>query len=492
VAAPLYLGLDVGTQGTKGLLYDAEARRTVARASHAYDLLPGLPEGAAEQHPDTWRDAVRRVVARLLTDSGARPDSIRALAISGQQHGFVPLDADHRVLRPAKLWCDTSTDREARELSERLGRHVPTGFTASKVLWLKYSEPDSFARLAHALLPHDWIDLWLTGRVFTEAGDASGTGYFDPVRRAYDEEAVAAIDDDLHRALPPLVEPGEVAGELTPEAAHELGLAPGTRVAVGGGDNMMSAIGAGATSPGRVVVSLGTSGTAFTFSPTPVVDPEGLIAPFCDSTGGWLPLLCTMNVTGVTEEVRAAFGLGSDADLDAVTAAAEQVAPGSEGLLLLPYLQGERVPDLPRASGTLLGIRSGNLRPATLFRAAIEGTTLNLAWGVERLKGLGVTVDRVRLVGGGSRSRLWARVLSGALGVPVEPHLEPESAALGAALQALWTDRRAEGEGAAANEVAEAFGPAAEDAVEATADETRAYRDLLVRFRAAVERQHGA
>lgn len=293
-----FLGLDVGTQGTKALLVDLDAGRVVARASRSYGLIEGLAPGAAEQHPDTWWEALRDAVREL----GAR--RVAGIGVSGQQHGFVPLDAGGQVIRPAKLWCDTETAPEARELSGSYGRPVPTGFTASKILWLKRHEPERFARLAAVLLPHDYVNYRLTGRLFTEAGDASGTGFFDPRKRCFVPAEAAAIDPGLPAKLPPLIQPGEPGGELTPEAAAELGLEPGVPVAAGGGDNMMSAIGSGAVRPGVCVLSLGTSGTVFAYSDEPVVDPEGLIAPFCDSTGGWLPLLCVMNATGVTAEVR--------------------------------------------------------------------------------------------------------------------------------------------------------------------------------------------
>jgi xylulokinase len=436
VGRELTLGLDVGTQGTKALLVDVESRTVVARASSAYGLIEGLPAGVAEQHPDTWWEAVRACLAELAraADLGA----VRALGVSGQQHGFVALDAEHRVLRPAKLWCDTSTAAEARELTRTLGRHVPSGFTASKVLWLKRHEPARFARLAHVLLPHDWINWRLTGELAMEAGDASGTGLFDPVTRRFDARACYAIDARLEGLLPRLVAPDALLGRLTPAAARELGLPAGALVAPGGGDNMCAAIGAGATRPGIAVLSLGTSATVFAYARTPLIDPEGLIAPFCDSTGGYLPLLCVMNATGVLHEVARAFGQ----DLSALTTAAERVAPGCDGLLFVPYLVGERVPDLPEATGSLLGLRPGLLEPGRLFRAALEGVSLNLAWGVERLRRLGLTFETVRVVGGGAKNALWCQVLADVLGVVVQRLAEDESAAFGAALQAAALARR--------------------------------------------------
>ncbi len=436
----LFLGLDVGTQGTKALLVDAAAGTVLARASAPHAFVPGLGPGHLEQQPEDWLTAAALCLRTVL--DGVDPARLHGLAVSGQQHGAVVLDGSGRVVRPAKLWCDTATAAEARELAQTLGRAVPTGFTASKLLWLCRHEPAAFARVRHVLLPHDYVNFALTGQYSMEYGDASGTGWFDPVSRQWDPQAVAAIAPNLAALLPPFVLPGGLAGTVTAAAAARFGLPEGLPVATGGGDNMMSALGSGATVPGVVVVSLGTSGTIFTRSDTPVVDPAGLIAPFCSSDGAWLPLLCVMNLTGVTEEVQRLTGLGHTA----LTDAARAVPVGCEGLLWLPFLVGERVPDLPTATGTLLGLRPGLLRPGHLYRAALEGTSCNLAAGLERLRALGVQPGEVRLAGGAAANALWRQVLADLFAVPVAPLVEAESAALGAAIQAAWAVRRARGE----------------------------------------------
>jgi xylulokinase len=447
------LGLDVGTQSTKGLLLDLASGTVVARADASYGLIDGLPAGAAEQHPDTWRQAIRAVMGDLAREADIDLRAIVAVGISGQQHGCVVLDADNEPVRAAKLWCDTSTADEAAEFSTAIGRQVPTGFTASKLLWIARNEPQNWARTARVLLPHDYVNLLLTGEASMEAGDASGSGLFDVVERRFDGAAIEALDrlagsasdPGLASRLPELMDPKTPQapmGRVNAAAAAEFGLPEGALVSAGGGDNMMSAIGSGATSRGVITVSLGTSGTAFGYSDSPVVDPEGLIAPFCGSAGGWMPLLCVMNLTGVTEEVKAGFEL----DHEQLTAAARTVAPGCDELLWLPYLNGERVPDLPRASGSLVGMRPGHLRPGTLYRAALEGTSMNLAWGIERLKELGVEADELRLVGGAARNPLWREILSSCLGAPVTTLAEHDSAALGAALQASWSWRHDQGD----------------------------------------------
>jgi xylulokinase len=482
----LVLGFDVGTQGTKGLAVDVEAGRVVARAARSYDLIGGLPPGAAEQHPQTWVDAVSEVAAELTADLD--PHAVMAVGVSGQQHGCVLLDGTGKVLRPAKLWCDTSTAAEARELSEAFGRAVPTGFTASKILWSKRHEPDLFEQVRWVLLPHDYLNYRLTGELSMEAGDASGTGLFDPVERTFRPADARLIDERLPERLPGLLAAGAPAGVLSSQGGALLGLPEGVLVSAGGGDNMMSAVGSGATRPGVVAVSLGTSGTVFTHTDSPVVDPAGLIAPFCASVGGWLPLLCVMNLTGVTEEVARGFG----ADHAALTDAARDVPVGCDGLLWLPYLAGERVPDLPQATGTLEGMRPGHLRPGVLFRAAMEGTSLNLAWGVDRMRSLGIEVEAANLVGGAARNELWRSILADVLGCPVTALEEPESGALGAALQALWTWRLEGGEDVTAHEVAAPFIAPAAEPTAPDPGRREAYAELGARFRERAGVLYGA
>lgn len=480
----LYVGLDVGTQSTKGVLLDVSrtgAEAIVARAASAYDLIPGLPEGAAEQHPDTWRAAVKTVLDQLL--NGVDRERVRGIGVSGQQHGLVVLDEADRVIRPAKLWCDTTTIREADEITQQGKRVIPTGYTLPKLLWMKRNEPANFARVRHVLLPHDYINFLLTGEKFMEAGDASGSGAFDPEKRCFDNELLSWIDPKAPSWFPKLVAADQPAGKISAQAAQEFGLPVGAVVSPGGGDNMMSAIGSGATQAGATVVSLGTSGTVFAYSAQPVVDPKGQIAAFCDSTGAWMPLLCTMNVTGVTEQVKDAFGL----DLAELTRLAEAVPAGAGGLCFLPYLVGERVPNLPKATGALLGVRPGLLSPGHLFRAAIEGTTLGLASGVERMKRLGLVVDAVRVVGGGSKNPLWRQILSDVLGVPVSVLVEPESAALGGALQAYWVARKAQGENVTQSAVAEPFVTLAPGVTTPNMANHAHYQGQLAEFRSNTE-----
>jgi xylulokinase len=436
------LGIDCGTQSLKTLALDSETGDVLAAASRAYDLVPGLPPGHLEQNPEIWWSALEETVAAVLRELGPRKAGVAAIAVSGQQHGFVPLDEADRVIRPAKLWCDTSTAAQCDELRSALGgreavialagNDILPGFTAPKILWLKQHEPANYARLAKVALPHDFLNLRLTGALRMEFGDASGTALLDVRRREWCEPVCRAIDPALMDKLPPVGSSREPCGLLRPELASAWGLGSVT-VGAGGGDNMMAAIGTGNVRPGSVTASLGTSGTIFACTDRPVVDPGGEIAAFCDSNDRWLPLLCTMNVTVATEAFRRLFGW----DHDAMEREIAAVPAGADGLVFLPYLQGERTPDLPRGCGVLHGMTTANATPAHLARAAMEGVTLGMAYGLRRMESLGVRPSEIRLTGGGSKSAVWRRICADVFGVPVVTMRSAEGAALGAAIQGL-------------------------------------------------------
>jgi xylulokinase len=445
----LAIGIDSGTQSTKAVVLDLEERQIIARARASHRMIGGLPPGHAEQNPREWTSALDAVILEVC----ARVDRsrVRAIGISGQQHGFVPLDEAGDVIRPAKLWCDTSTADECAYLTRKLGGAAAVirkaglpflpGYTAPKILWLKRHEPKNFDRLRHVLLPHDYLNFQLTGNYSMEFGDASGTALMDIRRRNWSRAVVSTIDSGLADWLPPLTPSHEAAGTLLRARAQAYGLPAGVVVSAGGGDNMMGAIGTGNVRPGIVTASLGTSGTIYACASRPVVDPRGEIAAFCSSTGGWLPLLCTMNVTTVTERVRALFGM-DHASLDAAAAAAPV---GSGGMVLLPYLSGERTPNVPFGSGVLLGLTEGTFVPAYWARAAMEGVTLGMNYGLRRMAALGIRPREIRVTGGGARSAAWRQIMADVFGVPVVAMVEDEGAALGAALQAAWCAARRNG-----------------------------------------------
>lgn len=459
----LIAGVDSGTQSTKTLVIDARNGKVLGSASQGYDLLPGLAPGAKEQHPHTWRDATLKTIRQALKQAGAKAGELKAIGVSGQQHGFVPLDASGEVIRPAKLWCDTSTAAECDEIMQtvggfkatvrELGNAVLPGFTASKILWLKKNEPKNFQRLATVLLPHDYLNFWLTGRKMMEYGDASGTALLDVRKRKWSRAVLNAIDDELESKLPPLISSDQPAGLLQAATAKALGLGADVLVSAGGGDNMMGAIGTGNTRPGVITASFGTSGTIYACAARPVIDPKGEIAAFCDSTNQWLPLLCTMNVTVATEMVRNDFGM----DHEAFAAAANKAPAGSDGLLLLPYLEGERTPNVPDGTGVFLGVNTGTFTAQHFARATMEGVTLGMNYGLRRLRALGVEPSQIRATGGGAKSKLWRQIMADVFNAEVVTLRVSEGAAYGAALQAFWCWRREQGEKIAIQEITDEF-----------------------------------
>jgi xylulokinase len=413
-------GVDTSTQATKVVVCDARSGAVLAegRAPH--------PEGT-EVEPRRWWEALQEAGAGLL-------DDVDAIAVGGQQHGMVTLDERGEVVRPALLWNDTRSARAARDLTDELGGPrawaeavglVPVAsFTVTKLRWLAEHEPDRAERVHDVVLPHDWLTSRLSGdgTLVTDRGDASGTGYWSPTEGRYREDLLTLAFGRVP-GVPRVLGPAEPAGRT---AAGAL-LGPGT------GDNMAAALGLGAV-PGDVIVSLGTSGTAFAVSDEPTADERGLVAGFADATGRYLPLVATLNAARVL--TAAATLLGTDLDgLDDLALAA---APGAGGLVLLPYLDGERTPNLPDAAGSLLGLRRANMNPANVARASVEGMLSSLADGVEAVRDAGVRIHRVILIGGAARSRAVRAIAPTVLGLPIVLPPPAEYVALGAARQAAW------------------------------------------------------
>jgi xylulokinase len=417
----LVLGVDSGTQSTKALVVDADTGRVVrsGRAPH--------PDGT-EVHPQAWLDAFHAATDGLL-------DGVSALAVAGQQHGMVTLDEAGRVVRPALLWNDTRSAPQATALvaargpgwwADRTGSVPVASFTVTKLGWLAEHEPAAADRVASVLLPHDWLSWRLAApgsRPFTDRSDASGTGYFSPASGSWLPDVLADAFGGRRPSLPAVLDPSS-RGALTPSG---LPLAPGA------GDNAAAALGLGA-GHGDVVVSLGTSGTVFAPSPAPTADPAGLVAGFCDAAGGFLPLVCTLNAARVLTSVASLLGV----DLDGLSRLALAAPPGAGGLVLLPYLDGERTPNLPDATGSLGGLTRTNLSAENLARAAVEGMLCGLAEGVDALRAQGVSVRRMLLIGGAASSPAVRAVAPSVLGAPVEVPAAGEYVALGAARQAAW------------------------------------------------------
>lgn len=486
----MYLGIDCGTQGTKALLVDEHG--AAQGRGYARHTLVERASGAREQDPAWWVDALKSSVTGALAAAGPQAAaSVQALGVSGQQHGLVILDEHQQVIRPAKLWNDTETAPQNAALIDRLGGReeffrrfgiVPlTGYTVSKLLWLAETEPENFARIRHILLPHEYLNFWLTGEIRAEFGDASGTAFFDVRSREWARDILDAIDGGsglLYAALPPLLEADGLVGRLRPAVAVELGLPAACVVASGGGDNMMGAIGTGNVREGVVTLSLGTSSTVYSYSESPAHDPSGNVAPFCSSSGGWLPLVCTMNATNVVTGTAELLGK-TVADIDP---ALEDTAPGAEGLVFLPFLNGERTPDLPSARGSLHGISANNFTPSHLIRAAVEGVSFGILNGLDLVLE-GKPAETIRVIGGGARSRAWRQLLADATGAMIHVPAEEESGCLGAAIQAMIAFAAANGTARSFAEVADATVKVDESATCRPRPERReAYRAAHRRF----------
>ncbi len=308
------------------------------------------------------------------------------------------------------------------------------GFTAPKILWLKNNKPDAFAALHYIMLPHDYLNWKLTGEYVMEYGDASGTALFDSAKRCWSKTICDIIDPKLLGLLPKLIEPSAPAGKVSAEAASAYGIPAGIPVSAGGGDNMMGAVGTGTVADGFLTMSMGTSGTLYGYSDKPINDPENGLSGFCSSTGGWLPLLCTMNCTVATEFVRGLFELDvKDLDKEAAKAPC-----GSEGVIVLPFFNGERTPNLPNGRASITGLTSANTNRANIARASLESAVFAMRGGLDAFRKLGFKPREIRLIGGGSKSPLWRQIAADIMNLPIRIPALDEAAALGGAVQALW------------------------------------------------------
>ena len=432
---PLVAGVDSSTQSCKVEIRDLDSGDVVAvgRASH-----PSTSPPRSEQDPTSWWRALTDAFAQV----GPVTRDIAAIGVGGQQHGLVVLDHDDRPLRPAKLWNDTESATQADALVEAVGADawarrvgsVPVAsFTITKLAWLVEHEPEVVARIAKVMLPHDYLNLRLTGVHATDRGDASGSGWFDPVADECATELLALVGgrDDWEDLVPAVVGPTDVLGTLTADAAGQLGVPDGIPVAPGSGDNMAAALGLGLT-PGDASLSLGTSGVVYATSPRPTADASGAVAGFADATGGFLPLVCTLNATKVTDTVARWLGM----DHAEFAAAALSSPSGANGARLTPYFDGERTPSLPDATGTFEGLRN-DTTSADLARAAHEGVLRGLLHGLAALAAAGAAASgRLHLIGGGARSPAFRHILADLHGAPIRVPDADETVATGAAVQA--------------------------------------------------------
>ncbi|MFV0429952.1 MAG: xylulokinase [Arachnia sp.] len=431
-------GVDSSTQSCKVELRSIDDFTLLARGSAAH---PPVSPPASEQDPRAWWEALRAAFAQAL--AGITGPEVAAVTISGQCHGLVPLDAAGEVIRPAKLWNDTTSDAALQRLIERVGQQafitrtgsLPTAaFTIGKVAWLAENEPDNAARMATMLLPHDYISYRLTGEFVTDRSEASGTGYFDADRNEYAFELLRAISPDhpWESMVPRVAAPDEIVGRVTHAAAEALGISAGIPVGAGGGDQHTSAVGLG-LADGQLCVALGTSGVVFSPSAQPVRDPSGLINGVAGVPGGFLPLACTLKSTRVTDTFARLLNV-DHAELAELALSADDAGP-----VLVAFLDGERTPNRPAARG-LLGDLTAETSRAQLARAAFEGVIYGLVYSAGLLDDAGVpTSGPVLAVGGGSRSPAYTQFLADALGRPVEVAADDanEAVARGAALESL-------------------------------------------------------
>lgn len=445
------LGIDIGTSGTKTILID-ETGHVLARAVEEYPLYTPRPQWS-EQDPQDWWNATIVTVRQVLQRSGVTPSEIKGIGLSGQMHGSVFLDGDRNVLRRALLWNDQRTQAECDWITQTVGRErvvelisnpILTGFTAGKIIWVRNHEPEIYAKIRKVLLPKDYIRLMLTGEYATEVSDASGTALFNVRKRAWADELLDAIGVPLDW-MPVCYESPEISGRITPEVAALTGLAAGTPVVGGGGDQAAGAVGNGIVETGIVSSVIGTSGVVFAFSDEPIVDPQLRLHTFCHAVPGkWHLMGVMLSAGGSLQWYRDAYcqpekvvasALGHD-PYDIICAEVAKAPAGSEGLIFLPYLSGERTPHPdPNARGVLFGLTRRTDR-SHVARAVLEGVAYGLADSFQIMEDMNLPIKQVRASGGGARSKFWRGIQTDITGYPHVTINVDEGPALGVALLA--------------------------------------------------------
>lgn len=445
------IGIDLGTSGTKTVLFGQDG--TVAASATVEYPLYQPQNGWAEQDPADWWNAAAATIRRVMEESGVAPEAVKGVGLSGQMHGLVMLDEAGKPLRKSIIWCDGRTSRECAEITELVGRQrlieitanpALTGFTAGKILWVRRNEPELYEKCRHILLPKDYIRYKLTGIFATEVSDASGMNLLDVPNRCWSDEILdkLGIDKSL---LAKMYESCEVTGQVTAEAAALTGLAAGTPVVGGAGDNAAAAVGTGVVEAGKAFTTIGTSGVVFAHSDNVTIDPEGRVHTFCAAVpGAWTVMSCTL-AAGLslkwlrdnffTEEMQTAAGMGVD-PYYLMDKQAERIPIGANRLLFLPYLMGERSPLLDENSrGVFFGLSAIHTK-YDLLRAVMEGVTYSQRQCLDVLRGMGVVSTEMLACGGGGSSPLWRQMLADVYGCPVKTVVSKEGPALGAAILA--------------------------------------------------------
>ncbi len=438
-----WLGLDIGTGGSRALLVDHDGRQIAAVTAPHEDILMEQPL-YAEQRPENWWEAAQAAIRGVLAAAGASGAEVQAIGLSGQMHGCVILDAANRVIRPALIWCDQRSQAQVDFIHSKLGREnvvaaianpVLTGFTLPKLLWVRDHEPDNFDRVRKLLLPKDYVRFKLTGDFATEVSDASGTALLDVLHRRWSKTMLDGLDLDAS-ILPRVCESSEITGTISARAVELTGLAAGTPVVGGGGDQAASAVGNGIVERGIVSCTLGTSGVVFAHMDDVAYDAQGRVHTFCHAVRDkWHVMGVTQGAGLSLQWVRNQLAPGLT--YEALTTEAATAEPGSQGLFWLPYLMGERTPHLdPHARGGWIGLTARHTR-ADLIRAVIEGVSFSQKDCLDIIEELGVPVNSVRLSGGGARSAFWRQILADIFNKPVASLETQEGSAYGAALLAM-------------------------------------------------------
>ncbi len=446
-----FLGIDVGTGGTRALIID-EQGRVIASATEEHQAFASPQIGWAEQASDDWWRACGVAVREALAKVHLRGDQIACVGLSGQMHGAVLLDDQGSVVRPALIWCDVRTEKQSRHLTARIGierlieltcNPALTNFTLTKCLWVRENEPENWSRVRSIMLPKDYVRFRLTGERATDVSDASGTLLLDVAHRCWSKEILelAEMDESL---LPNLYESPEISGKISTEGAAATGLQAGTPVVAGAGDQAAGSIGMGVVSSGTVSATIGTSGVVLAATSAPALDPKGRLHTFCHAVPGrWMVMGVTQAAGLSLRWFRDQFGAGTNGhgtfhgdSYDTLTADAANAPPGCDGLLWAPYLMGERTPYLdPAARGALVGLTASHTR-AHVIRAILEGVAFSLRDTFTIFGEIKVPVKTIRLGGGGARSPLWRQIQADVYGQRVEIVQAEEGAAYGAAILA--------------------------------------------------------
>ena len=492
-----YMGIDCGTQGTKVVIFDADSGMIIAKGYEKHPIISD-DTGKREQKVTWWTDAMLAAMESSLDKAKIDRTKVRAIAVSGQQHGLVVMNDKKEVLRNVKLWNDTSTAADNEDIIKRAGgidtvwhalhTTLPVGYTASKIRYLVTKEPELYKDVCHIISPHDYLNFFLTGNIVTESSETSGTGYYDVKSRAYSEPLMKAIDPSgrLSKSIPSIINWEEPVGLLRKDLAMKLGLPETTLVAAGGGDNTMSALGTGTIIDGTCSLSLGTSGTVIIKTPSLSDKQDRLIQIYDVLSSKWLATACTLNATSATTSIQEMLGV-SIKTFDELMGEAKV---GAEGIRMIPFFGGERMPPLPQAKGMLKGLTTNNLQSKNIIRATAEAVVFTLRWGFDKLIEITERPKALIINGGGANSAPWRQIVADVFNLPVYCLSSDEGGAFGAALQAMYLDEHMQGNTVTLEKLCEKYTSLdhSKDSFPIQAN-VEAYRDVFASFLAEIQKE---